>query len=124
MAAVPPAIPESFFASQPVELEIAFGTPRPQRRWSVALRGLLVLAQLLVVSLLGVVGSVLVIIGWFAALGLGRLPRWIAVFELNLIAYTVRVNAYAFLLVDAYPPFAFSPVDYPIAVDMRASRLS
>ena len=82
------------------------------------------LPQLLAVWLLSVVGGVLAFIGWFAALALGRLPRWIAVFELNLIAYSLRVNAYAFLLVDAYPPFSFSPADYPIVVQIGASRLS
>lgn len=120
-------MPEPFFAPEPVELEIAFGAPRRQRRWSIALRGLLVLPQLVAVGVLGFVAWVLAFIGWFAALALGRLPRWIAVFEVNVIAYSVRVNGYAFMLVDAYPPFAFgrfSPVDYPIAVQIGASRLS
>jgi hypothetical protein len=90
----------------------------------VALRGLLVLPQLLVAWVLGSVAGLLAIIGWFAALALGRLPRWIAVFELKAIAYGVRVNAYTFLLVDEYPPFSFAPVDYPIAVLAGAARLS
>jgi hypothetical protein len=105
-------------------LDIGFGAPQRQRRWSVALRGLLVLPQLVAVWVLAVVALVLAFIGWFAALVLGRLPLWIAEFELNVIAYSVRVVAYAFMLADEYPPFAFSPTEYPIAVQIDASQLS
>lgn len=116
--------PEPFFAPDPVELEIGFNAPARQRRWSVALRGLLVLPQLLVVFLLGIVATVLAVIGWFAALALGRLPRWIAAFELKAIAYSIRVNAYAYMLLDNYPPFSFEPADYPVRVEIGASRLN
>lgn len=115
---------EPFFASDSVRLDVSFGEPGRQSRWSVAFRGLLVIPQLLALFALGLAGRVLVVIGWFAALAIGRLPRWIAEFELEVIAYTIRVNAYTFFLVDEYPPFAFSVDDYPIAVQAGASRLS
>ncbi len=113
-----------FFALDPVEVNIAFGAPRRQRRGSVALRGLLLVPLLAVVAALGIVCELLAVIGWFAALVLGRLPRWIAVFELKAISYSVGVNAYVFLVVDKYPPFAVSPPDYPLTVQIGASRLS
>jgi len=115
---------EPFFAVDPTELGISFGEPRRQQRGSIALRGLLLLPLLAVVGALEIVGHVLAIIGWFGALVLGRLPRWIAVFELKVIAYSVGVNAYVFLLVDKYPPFALLPADYPIAIQVGASHLS
>jgi hypothetical protein len=115
---------EPFFAPDPVELEISFGAPRRQRRWSVALRGLLFVPLLVLVGALRVVCAVLAVIGWFSALVLGRLPRWIATFQLKAIFFSVGVNAYVFLLVDKYPPFALSPAGYPIAVKIGASRLS
>lgn len=116
--------PEDFFAPDPVELDIGFGAPRGQRRVSVALRGLLLLPHVVVAVVLGALGAVLAAVGWFTALALGRLPRWIAVYELGAIAYTIRVSAYAFLLIEDYPPLSLAPAAYPITVEIRASRLS
>src|SRR5579862_242835 len=115
---------DTFFANDPVRLDIAFGSPEPQRRSTVALRILLIVPQIIAVVVLGLVSIVLVVIGWFAALVLGRLPRWIAVYETGWIAYSIRVNAYAYLLLDDYPPFSFAAPDYPIAVEIGASHLS
>jgi len=84
---------EPFFAPGPVELDIRFEGPERQSRGTVAFRLLLAVPQFVVLFFLGIVATVLAIIGWFAALVLGRLPRWIATFELNVIAYSVRVNA-------------------------------
>ena len=115
---------EPFFALDSVELDIGFGTPQRQARWSIALRGLLVVPHLVALVVLTFAGTVLAFIGWFAALALGRLPRWIADCELSVVTYSVRVNAYAFLLADEYPPFSFWAPDYPIVVQIGASRLS
>src|SRR5580765_5389869 len=100
--------PQPFFALDPVELDIAFGAPRRQDRVTVAFRPLLILPHVVVVAVLTLVAVPLVVVGWFAALILGRLPRWIAVFEMSLIAYSTRLNAYAFWLAGKFPPFAFS----------------
>lgn len=118
------AAAEPVFASDPTELGLGIGTPQRQRRWTVALRGLLVLPHLVVLLVLTLVAAYLSFMGWFAALVEGRIPAWIAEFEIAVIAYAVRVNAYAFMLTDEYPPFALSPGEYAITVQIGASQLS
>ena len=116
--------PEPFFASDPVELGVAFGSPEPQSRVTVAFRGLLVLPHAVALVVLGLVAIPLVILGWFAALILGRLPRWIAAYAMSLIAYSIQVNAYGFMVAGKFPPFTLSRGDHPLRVEIRASRLS
>jgi hypothetical protein len=65
-----------------------------RRRLTVAFRLLLVLPQLIVLYVLVLVGGVAVVVGWFAALVLGRLPEPIARYLCHLTQYTTRVNAY------------------------------
>jgi hypothetical protein len=116
--------PEQFFSPDPVEVDVGFGSPQRQERGSVAMRLLLVLPQLLALIILSIAAAVLAVVGWFAALALGRLPRWIADFQMRWIAYGVRVAGYGLLLLDDYPPFSLSAPDYPVAVAIGASRLS
>jgi hypothetical protein len=123
-AAVAAAEEEPFFARDPVELDISFGSPPRQSRVTVAFRILLALPHLVLLWVLGLVAGPLAIVGWFAALVLGRLPRWIARYEMGVIAYSTRVHAYAYLLADKFPPFGFSADDYSIEVKIGASRLS
>jgi hypothetical protein len=113
-----------FFSLGPEEVAIAFGAPAPQSRAKVAFRAVLAIPQLIALAVFGLVASVLAVIGWFAALGLGRLPRWIAVYETGWLAYQTRVKAYLYLMLDDYPPFEIGPADYPIRVDIGASLLS
>lgn len=115
---------QPFFALDPVEVEIGFGSPRRQSRLTVAFRGLLVLPHVVVLVLLSLLVIPLAVVGWFAALILGRLPRWIAVYQMSVIAYSIRVNAYGFMLVNEFPPFSLSHGDYPLRLELGASRLS
>ena len=93
-------------------------------RLSVAFRLLLVLPQFVVLSVLWLVGFVVVVAGWFAALVLGRLPEPIARYLCHLTRYTTRVYAYGWLLTDRYPPFRFLAEDYPVQVDLAPGRLN
>ena len=107
---------------------MAFSGPTPQRRWTVLIRLILLLPQLIMLGLLGLVAFVVVVIGWFAALVTGRLPTFAADFLTEYLRWSTRVTAYEFLLTDVYPPFALSEVEYPvrIAVDPtgRLNRLA
>jgi hypothetical protein len=48
-----------------------------------------------------------VIVAWFAILFTGRYPRALFDLVVGVGRWTLRVNAYAFLLVtDQYPPFS------------------
>jgi uncharacterized protein DUF4389 len=93
-------------------------------RLSVAFRLLLLLPQLLVLYVLLLVGAVVLVLGWFAALVLGRLPEPLARYLCHLTRYTTRVYAYGMLLTDRYPPFQLSAEDYPVTVDLAPGRLN
>jgi Domain of unknown function (DUF4389) len=118
-------------ATTPIPVE---GSPEPpplliervltRRRLTVAFRLLLALPQLILVYVLTLVGSLVLIVGWFAALFLGRLPEGIADFLSQIIRYAVRVVAYTLLLTDEYPPFQFSAEDYPVRVELAPGRLN
>jgi Domain of unknown function (DUF4389) len=77
-----------------------------------------------VLYVLWLVGSIVGVVGWFAALVLGRLPEPIARYLCHLIRYTTRVYAYGWLLTDRYPPFRLSAEDYPVQVDLAPGRLN
>src|SRR6266536_2144625 len=76
-------------------------------RLSVAFRLLLALPQFIVLYVLSLVGSLVLVVGWVAALILGRLPEPIARFLGHVIGYSARVSAYTLLLTDRYPPSSF-----------------
>ncbi|MFB7723630.1 DUF4389 domain-containing protein [Nocardia sp. NPDC056100] len=97
-----------------VELDVF--PPEQHRRWTVLLRALLVIPQLIALWVLGIAAFVVVVCGWFGALFTGRLPEWCGDFLRGYFSYSTRVYAYGMLLVDAYPPFAWNPPDYPVRV--------
>ena len=101
-------------------VEAGFGVPTRQNRWTVAFRLVLLVPQLVVTWFLGVVATVLVVLGWCAALVTGRLPPAFLPFVTAFIQYQVRVYAYAALLTDVYPPFSLE-APYPVTVDAPAT---
>ena len=106
-------------------VEVRFGTSQRQRRWTVALRLILVIPQSIVLLFVGIGALVVVFLGWFAALVTGRLPESFARFVLGYIRWTTRVFAYAFLMTDAYPPFALdADPTYPVDVTVVTGRLN
>jgi hypothetical protein len=95
-----------------------------RRRLTVAFRLPLALPQLIFLYVLTLVGSLVLVVGWFAALVLGRLPDGIADFAGQVLRYSVRVSAYALLLTDEYPPFQLSAEGYPVRVELAPGRLN
>jgi hypothetical protein len=95
-----------------------------RNRLTVAFRLLLALPQFIVLYVLLLVGVVAVVVGWFAALALGRLPEPIARYLCHLARYTTRVYAYLCFLTDRYPPFEFTAADYPVQVELAPGRLN
>lgn len=99
--------------------------PARQRRLTVLLRWLLLLPQFIVLAVFSFVATLTVIVGWFAALVLGRLPDPIARLLTGYVGYHARVTSSAMLLVDRYPPFALrAPADYPVQIELRPGRLN
>jgi hypothetical protein len=67
---------------------------------------LLAIPHYVVLFFLGIALFVCVIIAWFAILFTGRYPRSLFNFVLGVERWSLRVVAYAILLVtDDYPPF-------------------
>jgi hypothetical protein len=93
-------------------------------RLSVAFRLLLAVPQFIVLYVLALVGWLVLIVGWFAALIFGRLPEPIAQFLGYLTGYYTRFLAYLYLLTDRYPPFQLSAPDYPVRVELAPGRLN
>ncbi|WP_441247914.1 DUF4389 domain-containing protein [Kitasatospora sp. McL0602] len=98
--------------------------PTPQRRLTVLLRWLLLLPHFLVLLVLSVVATVTVVLGWFAALVLGRLPDPFARLLTGYVGYVTRLGASAMLLVDTYPPFALHAPGYPVQIELRPGPLN
>ncbi len=94
--------------------EMWFDGPARQRRWTVLLRIVLAIPQYLVLFFVILAALIVVIIGWFAALVIGRLPGWVHQFVTGVVRWQTRVGAYGYLLTDQYPPFSFDDEEYPV----------
>lgn len=84
--------------------------PAPARHdlLSVALRPLLLIPHALVLCLLLVAWAVSSLISWGWLVITGRMPASLWRFAREVIAYSLRVESYALLLHDEFPPFALS----------------
>ncbi len=122
--AVPPGAPA--WASRPDTdvVEMGFGSPRRQNRWTVGFRLILVLPHFVWALLLAIAATVVLFVGWFAALFTGRLPEGMARFLHQVVQYYARLSAYFYLLVGEYPPFALSNDTYPVVVETNPGRLN
>ncbi|MFF8713173.1 DUF4389 domain-containing protein [Streptomyces sp. NPDC015184] len=99
--------------------------PPRQRRLTVLVRLLLLIPHFVVLFLLHIAAVVTVILGWFAALFLGRLPGPFFRFLAGYLGYQVRVGASSLLLVDRYPPFTLGPApDYPARIEVVPTTLN
>jgi hypothetical protein len=75
-------------------------------RWLPLVKWILAIPHYIVLFFLGIASLVCVVIAWFAILFTGRYPRGLFDFVLGVQRWSLRVFAYAFLLVtDVYPPF-------------------
>ncbi len=109
----------------PETVNVSFEGPGPQPRLTIAFRIILAVPHFVYAYILGVVGSLAVIVGWFAALILGRLPEGLATYIARVVQYVARVNGYAVLLLtDRYPPFSLTATDYAVSVDVTPTRLN
>lgn len=90
--------------SYPVSLNLPEEGER--NRVTVAFRPLLLIPQAIVIGLLSVAWGITCIIAWFAILFTGEYPVALYRFATGMLQWTTRVEAYALLLHDEYPPFA------------------
>ena len=78
-----------------------------RNRLTVAFRIILIIPQVIVLAVLLIASSVVHLIAFFAVLFTGKWPEGMRTFVLNVYRWVLRVSAYATLLNDRYPPFAF-----------------
>ncbi|MEE9234837.1 MAG: DUF4389 domain-containing protein [Candidatus Acidoferrales bacterium] len=95
-------------ADQSVQLELDYpDVPQELNRWLPLVKWILALPHYAVLFVLWVVVVLSVVAAWFAILATGRYPRGLFDFVVGVMRWTLRVNAYAFLLTtDRYPPFS------------------
>lgn len=94
---------------QGVHLEIDYPDVERLNRWLPLVKWLLAIPHYIVLAFLLVASVFAVIIAWFAILLTGRYPRGLFELVVGVFRWSLRVFAYAFLLVtDEYPPFSLS----------------
>ena len=93
---------------QAVHLELDYpDVARDLNRWLPLVKWLLALPHYLVLIVLWVAAFVAVVLAWFAIVVTGHYPRSLFDFVVGVSRWSLRVQAYAFLLVtDRYPPFS------------------
>ena len=88
-------------------------------RWLPLVKWLLILPHLIVLTFLALGALFVVIFAFFAVLITGRFPRGAFDFLVGVYRWSVRVNAYARLMVDPYPPFSLADDPaYPARFDL------
>jgi hypothetical protein len=88
-------------------------------RWLPLIKWLLLIPHLFVLALLGIGALFVVIFAFFAVLITGRFPRGAFDFLVGVYRWSVRLNAYARLMVDPYPPFSLADDPaYPARFDL------
>ena len=93
---------------QAVHLDIAYpDAAKDLNQWLPLVKWLLAIPHFIVLAFLGVAAVVCVVIAWFAILFTSEYPRGLFDFVVGVLRWSLRVEAYAFLLTtDTYPPFS------------------
>lgn len=95
---------------QAVHLEIDYpDVERDLNRWLPLVKWFLAIPHWIILFFLCIAALFAIVIAWFAILFTGRYPRSLFDFIVGVSRWSLRVEAYAFLLVtDQYPPFSLS----------------
>lgn len=76
-------------------------------RWLPLVKWFLAIPHIVALAVLWVAAVPVLVLAWFAILATGRYPRPLFEFVVGVFRWSLRVSAYAFLLVtDRYPPFS------------------
>jgi hypothetical protein len=85
-------------------LSVAY--PQHLDRWKPLYKWLLAVPHYVVIAALAVAAFLAFVVGFFAVVFTGKYPHGIRDFLVNVYRYILRVQAYAGLLTDQYPPFS------------------
>ncbi len=95
---------------QSIHLEIDYpDVQRDLNRWLPLVKWILAIPHYVVLAFLFIGAAVAIVIAWFAILITGRYPKPLFDYVVGVSRWSLRVSAYAFLLVtDRYPPFSLN----------------
>ena len=96
------------FSTDPARYPVLYDVDYPEHlsRWLIFVKWLLGLGHQFVLSLLGVVAGLFYVLSWFAILIAGKYPKPFFSFNVGLMRWSLRVQAYTSLLRDEFPPFS------------------
>lgn len=103
---------------------VAVAAPGAQRRATVAIRLILAVPHLLVLSFLGIAAFPVAVTGWLGVLVTGRLPRCAATYLTGYLRWYARTGAYLLLLTDEYPPFTLRDAGYAVRLAAGPGKLN
>ncbi len=80
--------------------------PENRNRLTVFFRLFLLIPHFIVLFFVGIAWSITAIIAWFAILFTGSYPESLYNFAVGYLRWSIRVEAYGYLMQDEYPPFS------------------
>ena len=99
----------STISEYPVAFDVAY--PESPNRWLILVRWLLALPHYLVLSLLGILASLVWVVSFFTILIARSYPDALYRFMVGVSRWSVNVTAYV-LFLDRYPPFSMEEGAY------------
>lgn len=103
-----------------------FAPPQQQSRLGVFFRILIAIPAFIVLAFVAFAAGVVTFVAWLIILFTGRFPSGLFHFCVGAHRWSLRVQAYLYLLTDKYPPFSLSDdVNYParfLAADDTTGR--
>ncbi|MCW2933047.1 MAG: putative transrane protein [Actinomycetia bacterium] len=105
------------YRDAPLPVQLVAAGPAQQRRGTVLIRWIMLIPHYVVLYFLNIAFSVVAFIGWWGALFTGWLPEFAVSYLSGFTRWSTRVQAYALLLTDQYPPFSLGDVPgYPVRI--------
>ena len=96
--------------AQSVHIEVDYPNAAQLNRFLPLIKWLLALPHYIVLAVLVILSTLAEIVAWVAIVATGSYPRPLFNFVVGVQRYSLRVSAYAFLMVtDRYPPFSLNP---------------
>lgn len=88
-----------------------------RNRLTVFFRGFMIIPHVILGMFLGIAAFFTAIAAWVMVSLTGKYPAGLYDFNANVVRWSGRLNAYAYLQVDAFPPFGFDDdPNYPVRV--------
>jgi hypothetical protein len=94
------------FGQYPLTLEIEY--PDTLNRWLPLIKWLLIIPNLIVFLIVAIIAYIFIILAWFAILFTGNFPQGMFNFVVGTMRWSLRLNAYTYLMRDEYPPFSLN----------------